>query len=98
METANFGIATSPWQLLSKSGTVAAMLEHDLPVIANRDDWHLRGEEDLASQSDDLLHQCDHGLEQKLVATLPKRPARERSPVIARQFLDDLKQGEHPPA
>jgi hypothetical protein len=35
----DFGIATSPWALIGKSGSVAAMLDHGLPVVVTRDDW-----------------------------------------------------------
>lgn len=38
MNTCDFGVVTSPLSLIGKSGTAAAMLEHDMPVIANRDD------------------------------------------------------------
>jgi len=37
------GIATTPLALIGKSGTAAAMLEHGLPVIVNRDDIHYPG-------------------------------------------------------
>jgi hypothetical protein len=36
--TADFGIATTPFALIGKSATVAAMLDHGLPVVVNRDD------------------------------------------------------------
>ncbi len=38
----DIGIATSPWPLVGKSGTIAAMLEHGLPVVVPRGDWALR--------------------------------------------------------
>ena len=37
MNSMDFMIATSPLGLIGKSSTVAAMLEHDLPVIVNRE-------------------------------------------------------------
>jgi hypothetical protein len=37
---ADFGIATTPWEIIGKSASVAAMLEHGLPVVVNRDDVH----------------------------------------------------------
>jgi glycosyltransferase involved in cell wall biosynthesis len=39
----DLGLATSPQQNIQKSGSVAAMQEHGLPVLVTRDDWHLRG-------------------------------------------------------
>jgi len=38
-----FGLATSPWALIGKSGTAAAFLDAGLPVLVTRDDWRLRG-------------------------------------------------------
>ncbi|MFM7319654.1 MAG: hypothetical protein ACKO5E_22115 [bacterium] len=38
MNSADFAIATSPLSLIGKSGTAAAMLEHDMPVIVTRDE------------------------------------------------------------
>ena len=37
-----FGLATTPWALIGKSGTAAAMREAGLPVLVTRDDWHWR--------------------------------------------------------
>jgi hypothetical protein len=42
-QAADFAIATHPWALIGKSGTTATLLEHGLPVLVPRDDWHLRG-------------------------------------------------------
>jgi hypothetical protein len=39
----DFGIATTPWEIIGKSASVAAMLEHGLPVIVNRDEVHYEG-------------------------------------------------------
>jgi hypothetical protein len=40
---ADLGIAPHPWALIGKSGAAAAMLDHGLPVLVPREDWHLRG-------------------------------------------------------
>ena len=39
----DFGVSTTPLALIGKSSCVAAMLDHGLPVIVNRDDVHFRG-------------------------------------------------------
>jgi hypothetical protein len=36
LQSADFGIAVSPHHLLGKSGAVAAMRDHGLPVVVNR--------------------------------------------------------------
>jgi glycosyltransferase involved in cell wall biosynthesis len=38
----DLGIATTPWALVGKSGAVAAMLEHGVPVVVTRTDYRLR--------------------------------------------------------
>ncbi len=42
LQAADLGIAPHPTALIRKSGVVAAMLDHGLPVLMPRDDWHLR--------------------------------------------------------
>ncbi|MEO6568741.1 MAG: glycosyltransferase [Opitutaceae bacterium] len=42
LRSADYGIAPNPWALIGKSGSAAAMLEHGLPVLVPREDWHLR--------------------------------------------------------
>jgi hypothetical protein len=90
----DFGIATTPWRLIGKSSTAAAMVEHGLPVIVNRDDVHFRGlarmEEDLSP----LLIKMDQTLPHRLMQ-LQRGPSRARLPEVAKQFLRDL-QGSFP--
>jgi hypothetical protein len=43
LRAADCGIAPHPWALIGKSGAAAAMLDHGLPIVVPRDDWHLRG-------------------------------------------------------
>jgi hypothetical protein len=43
LETAHFGLATTPWHLIGKSGSAAAMRDHGLTVVVCRDDWRPRG-------------------------------------------------------
>ena len=42
LRSLDLGLATTPRQLIQKSGSVAAMLEHGLSVLVTRDDWKLR--------------------------------------------------------
>ena len=42
LQAADVGIAAHPCALTGKSGAVAAMLDHGLPVLVPRDDWTLR--------------------------------------------------------
>ena len=43
LQSLDLGLATTPIQVIQKSGSCAAMLEHGLPVLVIRDDWRFRG-------------------------------------------------------
>jgi glycosyltransferase involved in cell wall biosynthesis len=86
----DYGIAASPWLVLGKSSTSASMLEHGLPVIVNRDDVRFRIQCD--GPDDPLLIQCDGNLEARLIAGVPKGPARLRREQIVRDFVRSLDQ------
>ena len=92
LHKADFGIAASPWQLIGKSGTVAAMLDHGLPVIVNRDDFKSSYQTDQPPANDPLLHRCDEQLEMKLLAGLSKRPAIARVDEIAAQLCGRMQE------
>lgn len=93
LHLADFGLATSPWYLLGKSGSVAAMLDHGLPVIVTRDESSPAVSKFEATDS--LLHRCDATLESKLVTGLAKRPAHQNLEIIARDFLHHLTKTEN---
>ena len=88
LQIADFGIAASPWNLIGKSGSAAAMLDHGLPVIVTRKE-EIAGVE---AAPDPLLYRCDDALESKLVAGLPKRAPAGRVVQIASRFLSSLQQ------
>jgi glycosyltransferase involved in cell wall biosynthesis len=90
LQIADFGIAASPWQLVGKSGTVAAMLDHGLPVIVTRDDYQPFLGADEPPTDDPLVHRCDGDLEAKLIAGLPRRPAHARVDEIAAELCAQL--------
>lgn len=79
------GIATSPWELIGKSGSVASMLDHGLPVIVNRDEVRFRGVT-AAEVKDPLLVKMDSELPARISA-LRKRSARARLPEVTQEFL-----------
>jgi len=90
MQASDFGIAASPWDLIGKSGSAAAMAEHGLPVIVTREDRQSRFEVPEPPSADPLFHRCDAALEAKLVAGLPKANPHLRRGDIATQFLSLL--------
>jgi glycosyltransferase involved in cell wall biosynthesis len=96
LRDADFGVAASPWQLIGKSGSAAAMLDHGLPVIVTRDDFQPYLPGDRPPPTDPLVHRLDDALPGKLAAGLPKRPARHRVDEIAAQLLALLKSAAAP--
>jgi hypothetical protein len=85
--TLDFGIATTPWEIIGKSASTAAMLEHGLPVIVNRDDVHYPGWK--AEGYSPLLIKMGEDLPGRLAEIRRAAPCRIL-PDVARQFLDDL--------
>jgi hypothetical protein len=55
LQAADLGVTAHPRALLGKSGAVAAMLDHGLPVLAPRDDWRLRAGPAAAGRGDPRL-------------------------------------------
>ena len=76
IQTLDLGLATSPRQIVQKSGSVAAMLEHGLQVLVTRDDWKLRGT--------NILHEDEispHFLLPKQLPWLKSLPTRNEQPL-----------------
>ena len=79
---AHFGIATTPWELIGKSASAAAMLDAGLPVIVNRDEVHYPGA--VEPNHDSQLLRLDADLH----ATHRRKP-KLCLPAIAAQFLSE---------
>ncbi len=88
LRSIDFGIATTPWQLIGKSGTVAAMLDHGLPVIVSRDD--VRYTVYVEGERQPLLHKMDAQLPSWLLNIAKRLPPKERLIDVAERFLADL--------
>jgi len=87
LQSIDFGLATTPWQLIGKSASTAAMLDHGLPVIVSRDDVDV-GSEGPPSQ-DPLLRRIGADLPEWLTQ-VRRRPPRDRLAAMSRQFIADL--------
>jgi glycosyltransferase involved in cell wall biosynthesis len=79
----DFGIATTPLALIGKSATAAAMLEHGLPVIVNRDDVRYAG---IATERPAGVIAMDGAFIESLRAARKSEP-RRRLEGVADQFL-----------
>jgi glycosyltransferase involved in cell wall biosynthesis len=74
LQSADFGVATTPSSLFGKSGSFAAMVSHGLPVIAPRFD----GPPGLGDSVDQSIIRLDSGLEKALEN--PIRPGNYTGP------------------
>jgi hypothetical protein len=90
LSEADFGVAASPWQLIGKSGTVASMLDHGLPVIVNRDDFQPDLPGDQPPSTDPLIHRLASSLPGKLAAGLSRRAAQHRVDAVAAELCAAL--------
>lgn len=91
LQTLDFGIATHPWALLGKSGAVAAMIDHGLPVIVPRDDWQLRVRPIEVPPIDKLVIKLSEMPPELMAGRLARKTAPlPRLPGIAYAFLESL--------
>ncbi len=85
----DFGIATTDYRRIGKSGAVAAMLDHGLPVIVSQDQEQFPNINIPEGKDDPLLYRLDR-LPSALNVGLPRQKAHERLPDVAAQFVADL--------
>jgi hypothetical protein len=89
--TLDLGLATSPQQNIQKSGSVAAMREHGLPVLVTRDDWRLRGwNAPRNTGMEGLLTPKQLSAQKELPVRDEKMPAASGVRLVAERLLADL--------
>jgi len=93
LQSIDFGIATTPWQLIGKSASTAAMLDHGLPVLVPRDDVDI-GAEGLEAH-DPLLQRVTAALPAWLLQ-LHRRAPRDGLAAIAARFTAEIRGAEAP--
>ncbi|MFT3831385.1 MAG: hypothetical protein QM691_16945 [Opitutaceae bacterium] len=90
----DLALTPNPVALAPKSGTVAACLDHGLPVLVSRDDWQPRGPIVVPPSAEPLLVYSPAGTALDLSALLALRRApAPRLPGIAKRFVEDLTAG-----
>ncbi len=87
----DFGIATTPWQILGKSSTAAAFLENGIPTIVNREESY-----GFSSEIEDFDHplaiRMDASFERK-ISEAQRGQKKSSLPLIADQFMKMLMAG-----
>jgi hypothetical protein len=87
--TVDFGIATTPLALIGKSATVAAMFDHGLPVVVNRDDCRWTAPATADDREAALAIRIDSDLAARL-RHARRLPAAWRLQSVAAQWLGEL--------
>ena len=91
LQNVDFGLATTPWRLLGKSSTAAAMVDHGLPVVVTRDDWRLRAAIPIEFNYSPLLVRFEKGMTVRFGEILAQKRAPESlRTTIVKQFIDAL--------
>jgi len=92
LQTLDIGIATTPRQVIQKSGSAAAMLEHGLTLLVIRDDWRLRGSDaPPVEKSSRLLSPNEFAVLKTLPARDLQRPGNSGVKRVACQILEAMK-------
>ncbi|HEY9846041.1 MAG TPA: hypothetical protein V6D03_07575, partial [Candidatus Caenarcaniphilales bacterium] len=76
--------------LIGKSGTVATMLEHGVPVIVNRDDVQLAACPTSLQDHEPLLYKMGSDLPNIIGQTLNRLSPASRLPSTVTKLLEDL--------
>lgn len=89
MNDADIGISTTPFKLYEKSGSVAAMFKHGLPVLNVAVDWE--PEIDIDFEIDEPITEYKAGMLADWLGSLHKPGRINKLETIANKFIEDLK-------
>lgn len=85
----DFAVATTPWQILGKSSTASAFLEHGIPLLVNREEPYGFNDE-IEGFNDSLAIRLDEEFENR-VKSVKKRAPQAKLPEIADLFMARMK-------
>mgnify|MGYP001380750152 CR=1 FL=1 len=88
--TLDYGLTSTPWDLVGKSGTIAAMVEHGLPVIINVEGGTPDAPLVIQEQFQPLIIRSDQQLLQKLAKPVHHNPVANNVTTVAHKFLQSL--------
>ncbi len=89
LHNANLGISTTPLQLAEKSGSVAAMREHRLPVLCVSRSWEARSVKNLG-HSESIIEYKTGTLEKCLTMAFKDKYVFNKISEVSRSFFDAL--------
>lgn len=92
----DFGLSSTPWDLVGKSGTIAAMTEHGLPVIINLEGGTPDAPLVIQNEFEPLIQKADEQLLTKLSTLRKRKPMANNIEKVATLFLQSLQEkGKH---
>lgn len=89
LQSLDYGVATTPWLYLGKSGSAMAMLEHGVPLIVTRDDMHIEYVQDNGFETmrgEQLFKWGDPNFSGWLQTASPRAPRTEVAFVAERYY------------
>jgi len=86
----DYGLTSTPWDLVGKSGAIAAMVEHGVPVLVSVEGGTKNAPLVIGDSYRHLIHWTDDALRDTLVSGLPKTLPREGLELVAELFLKRL--------
>ena len=89
LNSIDFGIAIAPYVLIGKSGSIAAVSEHGVPVIVNSDDVHFREFSETSQKTAPLIYKMNENLP-KRIKGIKREIARSGLPDAMKIFVRDL--------
>ena len=92
----DYGLTSTPWDLVGKSGTIAAMVEHGLPVIINIEGGTPDAPLIIQDQFKPLIVKSDEKLLQNLNQPLKQKKVRNNLAQVAEKFLNQLQSTARP--
>ena len=90
----DYGLTSTPWDLVGKSGAIAAMLEHGVPVLVSVEGGTRNAPLVIGDPYRHLIHRTNDALRDTLVSGLPKTSPREGLGIVAELFLHRLAEHE----
>jgi hypothetical protein len=92
LRSLDFGLTSTPWDLVGKSGTIATMVEHGLPVIINIDGGTPKAPLVIQEKFMPLIIRSDEQLLQNLSKPLKHKSTQLNTVTIAKMFIKSLEQ------
>jgi len=86
----DYGVTSTPWDLVGKSGAIAAMVEHGVPVFVSVAGGTRNAPLVIGAPYRHLIHRTNDDLRDALVSGLPKENPRESLGMVTELFLQQL--------